>query len=298
MVRRAVQQPRPHSRASGDPARVGRALAPRARQRSTACSTSPTAATPSERLDVFTPKRPGAPVLVYIHGGYWRALDKRDQSLRRAAVRRRRRDGRAAELRALPGGHHRAHRAAARAGAGLGLAPCGRARRRPVAHRRRRPFGRRPPGGDDAGLRLARRRARPAGRSRQGRARRLRRLRARAAAPRAVPGARHRARWRDGARSSARRRCRRRAAASSRSSAATRARSSCARTRSIAEAWGARAVPVVRAGARPPSHERAARARRPGSRERTAWRCGCSACEARDGLRAAARAPPAAPAGS
>jgi arylformamidase len=35
---------------------------------------------PSETLDVFRPKRPGAPVLVYIHGGYWRALDKRDQS--------------------------------------------------------------------------------------------------------------------------------------------------------------------------------------------------------------------------
>jgi arylformamidase len=34
----------------------------------------------SERLDVFTPKAAGAPVLVYIHGGYWRALDKRDAS--------------------------------------------------------------------------------------------------------------------------------------------------------------------------------------------------------------------------
>jgi acetyl esterase/lipase len=34
----------------------------------------------SERLDVFLPNAPGAPVLVYIHGGYWRALDKRDQS--------------------------------------------------------------------------------------------------------------------------------------------------------------------------------------------------------------------------
>jgi arylformamidase len=34
----------------------------------------------SERLDLFTPKAPGAPVLVYLHGGYWRALDKRDQS--------------------------------------------------------------------------------------------------------------------------------------------------------------------------------------------------------------------------
>ena len=35
---------------------------------------------PSERLDVFTPRAQGAPVLVYLHGGYWRALDKRDQS--------------------------------------------------------------------------------------------------------------------------------------------------------------------------------------------------------------------------
>ena len=35
---------------------------------------------PNERLDVFTPRAAGAPVLVYIHGGYWRALDKRDQS--------------------------------------------------------------------------------------------------------------------------------------------------------------------------------------------------------------------------
>ena len=37
----------------------------------------------SERLDVFTPAAPsagGVPVLVYLHGGYWRALDKRDQS--------------------------------------------------------------------------------------------------------------------------------------------------------------------------------------------------------------------------
>ncbi|VTU21115.1 Carboxylesterase NlhH [Variovorax sp. PBS-H4] len=34
----------------------------------------------SERLDVLPAARPEAPVLVYIHGGYWRALDKRDQS--------------------------------------------------------------------------------------------------------------------------------------------------------------------------------------------------------------------------
>ncbi|HEY9237712.1 MAG TPA: alpha/beta hydrolase, partial [Burkholderiaceae bacterium] len=35
---------------------------------------------PTERLDVFPATRAGAPVLVYIHGGYWRALGKRDQS--------------------------------------------------------------------------------------------------------------------------------------------------------------------------------------------------------------------------
>jgi arylformamidase len=33
-----------------------------------------------EALDVFHTAAPGAPVLVYIHGGYWRALDKSDQS--------------------------------------------------------------------------------------------------------------------------------------------------------------------------------------------------------------------------
>lgn len=33
-----------------------------------------------ERLDVFPSARPGAPVLVYVHGGYWRALDKGAQS--------------------------------------------------------------------------------------------------------------------------------------------------------------------------------------------------------------------------
>jgi len=35
---------------------------------------------PSETLDVFRSERAGAPVLVFIHGGWWRALDKRDLS--------------------------------------------------------------------------------------------------------------------------------------------------------------------------------------------------------------------------
>ena len=34
----------------------------------------------SEKLDVFLPTSDNAPILVFIHGGYWRALDKRDVS--------------------------------------------------------------------------------------------------------------------------------------------------------------------------------------------------------------------------
>jgi arylformamidase len=36
--------------------------------------------TPAERLDVFPAAVPGSPILVFIHGGYWRALDKADHS--------------------------------------------------------------------------------------------------------------------------------------------------------------------------------------------------------------------------
>ena len=35
---------------------------------------------PGELLDIFPTDAPGAPVLVFIHGGYWRALDKSDHS--------------------------------------------------------------------------------------------------------------------------------------------------------------------------------------------------------------------------
>lgn len=35
---------------------------------------------PRERLDVFPARQAGSPVFVYLHGGYWRALDKRDHS--------------------------------------------------------------------------------------------------------------------------------------------------------------------------------------------------------------------------
>jgi arylformamidase len=35
---------------------------------------------PNEHLDIFPAGQPDAPVLVFIHGGYWRAFDKRDHS--------------------------------------------------------------------------------------------------------------------------------------------------------------------------------------------------------------------------
>ena len=35
---------------------------------------------PSENLDIFTTSQAKAPVLVFLHGGYWRALDKSDHS--------------------------------------------------------------------------------------------------------------------------------------------------------------------------------------------------------------------------
>ncbi|MEO5672050.1 MAG: alpha/beta hydrolase [Ramlibacter sp.] len=35
---------------------------------------------PNEHLDIFPADKPDAPVLVFIHGGYWRSLDKKDHT--------------------------------------------------------------------------------------------------------------------------------------------------------------------------------------------------------------------------
>ncbi len=37
---------------------------------------SATARGPLQLFDLFPAKRPGSPVVVFIHGGYWRALSK------------------------------------------------------------------------------------------------------------------------------------------------------------------------------------------------------------------------------
>ena len=42
---------------------------------------------PNETLDIFPATRPGAPVVVFIHGGYWRSLDKADHSFVAPALR-------------------------------------------------------------------------------------------------------------------------------------------------------------------------------------------------------------------
>lgn len=50
------------------------------RERSLARLDLPYGEGPGELLDVFPTEAPAAPVLVFIHGGYWRALDKSDHS--------------------------------------------------------------------------------------------------------------------------------------------------------------------------------------------------------------------------
>ena len=44
---------------------------------------------PNEHLDIFPASQADAPVLVFIHGGYWRALDKRDHAFVAPAFSRR-----------------------------------------------------------------------------------------------------------------------------------------------------------------------------------------------------------------
>src|SRR4030095_9988084 len=43
---------------------------------------------PNEHLDIFPTSKADAPVLVFIHGGYWRSLDKRDHSFVAPALTR------------------------------------------------------------------------------------------------------------------------------------------------------------------------------------------------------------------
>jgi len=59
--------------------RWGRASA-EARERASCNIDVPYGAGPNETLDLFPTGHPNAPVLVFVHGGWWRSLDKRDHS--------------------------------------------------------------------------------------------------------------------------------------------------------------------------------------------------------------------------
>ncbi len=50
-------------------------------------STSPTAASSNETLDVFPADKPRSPVVVFIHGGYWKGMDKSQHSFLVPALR-------------------------------------------------------------------------------------------------------------------------------------------------------------------------------------------------------------------
>ena len=188
------------------------------------------AAAPTSTWTSSPPNSADAPVLVFIHGGYWRALDKRDHSFVAPAFTRR---GvcvvvpNYALCPAVTVPQITMQMVHALAWTWRHIAPL---RRRPAPHHGGGPFRRRPPGRDDAGLPVAGLRARPAGRPGEERVVDLRAVRpgsdhAHALSPaHAAAHARAGAHGQPGAAAAAARaRC-------PRCAAATRARSSCART--------------------------------------------------------------------
>ena len=119
---------------------------------------SPMAPGERERLDLFRPG-PGEawPVALFMHGGYWQALDRSFFSHTGARAAGAGRGRGHPVLRPLPAGAARRHR---RPDAGGGAAAAPKDRAAPAGHR---PFRRRPSGGDADGDRLARARSAPAG---------------------------------------------------------------------------------------------------------------------------------------
>ena len=168
LARLAVQQPRSHSRARRSISRGGPSLGAGPLNSCRASSTCAYGERPAKRWTCFLPTQPDAPVLVFIHGGYWRALDKSRLLVRRAVVRCAGAMVVVPNYALCPAVSDRADRAADDAGAGLDLAPRRAVRRRPAAHRVAGPLRRRPSGGDAAELPLeggGRRPARAAGRA-------------------------------------------------------------------------------------------------------------------------------------
>jgi hypothetical protein len=123
----------------------------------------------ARRWTSSAPRSPNAPVLVFIHGGYWRALTSRDHSFVAPAFNADGRAGGGAQLRAGPAvtiEHITLQMVKALEWVWRHAAEW----RRPVAHRRGRPFGRRAPGGHAAVVPLEAGGRRPAGAAGAGRA--------------------------------------------------------------------------------------------------------------------------------
>ena len=144
---------------------------------------------PNEHLDIFPAAQPDAPVLVFIHGGYWRALDKRDHSFVAPAFTR---EGvcvvvpNYALCPAVTIPQITMQMVQALAWTWRNIARHGGD---PRPHHGGGPFGRRPPGGDDAGLPVAGVSAGSAARPGEGRAVDLRPARPRADHAHALPAA-------------------------------------------------------------------------------------------------------------
>ncbi len=103
---------------------------------------------PNETLDLFPSPRANAPVLIFIHGGYWRALDKSDQSFVAPAFVAAGAMVVLPNYELVPSRNHRDDLPSDGARCRLGVAPCGAVRRRSAAHRRgraTRPAGTWPP---------------------------------------------------------------------------------------------------------------------------------------------------------
>ena len=82
---------------------------------------------PREMLDIYAADKPGGPVLVYIHGGYWRSGSKEDNCNFVPDFHQARRDCCAGRVRSLPAGHGHRHRPADPRQPSSGLARTSRA---------------------------------------------------------------------------------------------------------------------------------------------------------------------------
>ena len=83
-------------------ARWQRSLGARAQHHDLRTSTCATASMPGETIDIFPARKGDGSCMMFIHGGYWRSLDKKDFSFLAPAWVDAGRVARGGELRPLP----------------------------------------------------------------------------------------------------------------------------------------------------------------------------------------------------